>query len=265
MRGFVEMLPLHVFATNPPYLASLIYVVVAFVLFALVKRFRSFRLWEVALLAGTAFLGSYAYRSAQDFLLVWLAVGIPRLVEWYRAVAPRGVPRLVWRMERSAKSVLCSPLFRFQPRLAFLLLALLPLAGFSKRTEGRDWPQSALDFIEREDIKGNFFANANDGAYLLWRRGPENAHCYVDTRGFFFPPSILEDSHIVSNAETCWETRLQRVLDRRTDWLLLRTGSALWPLMRGDIKPIHLDAQVVLLNANDVRRWLAEKALQASR
>src|SRR5207302_6058035 len=81
MRGFVEMLPLHWHAARPPFLAGLIYVVAALVLAAMVKGFRSFRLWEIALLGGVALLGSYAYRSAQDALLVMLAVAVPRLVE----------------------------------------------------------------------------------------------------------------------------------------------------------------------------------------
>jgi hypothetical protein len=259
MRGFLEMRPLHFYATNPPYLAGLIYVVLALVLFALVKRFRSFRLWEVALLAGTLVLGCYAYRSSQDLVMVWIAVGIPRLVEWYRAAAPRGVPRLVWRVERSAKNVLAAPAFRFNPRHALFLLALVPLAGLLPRTDVRDLPRSALDFIEEGDIRGNVFANANEGTYLVWRRGPERARCYVDTRGFYFPPSVLEDSHVVTNLQLGWQDRLDRILKADTDWLLLDARSPLGRLMNGESTPAFADTRSLLIDASSARAWLSAR------
>ena len=79
---------------RPPYLAGLIYLVAALVLLAVVKRFRTFRLWEIALLAGvggsSAATATAAPRTA---LLVMLAVGVPRLVDLYRQAGPARVPR----------------------------------------------------------------------------------------------------------------------------------------------------------------------------
>jgi hypothetical protein len=257
MRGFVEMLPLHWHASRPPFLAGLIYLVAALVGVAIVKGFRSFRLWEIALLAGVAVLGSYAYRSAQDALLVMLAVGVPRLVDLYRGAGPRRVPRLIWRLERSAKGVLTAPAFRFQPGWALLLLVLLPLAGLLPRSPGKDWPEAALAFMEREDLHGNVFADPNHGAYLVWQLGPERAHCYVDTRGFFFPPTLLEDCAFIIHAEGNWSDRLSIVLERSTDWLLLERGCPLWLLMEGQVTPRYRDEKTVLIAAEEVRRWLA--------
>src|SRR5207253_1063265 len=148
-----------------------------------VYRFRRYRLWELALLAGTALLGSIAYRSAQDFLLIWLTVGVPHLVALYREAGPRRVPSWLWRLERSAKRTLSAPAFRFQPGWALALLALLGIVSLSNlvpRRDGIDWPIAAVDFMEREDITGNVFTDPNRGAYLVWRLGPERVRCYAD-------------------------------------------------------------------------------------
>jgi hypothetical protein len=258
MRGFVEMMPLHWHAAQPPYLAGLIYVVAVLVFATIVLRVRAYRLWEIALLAGLAFLASYAYRSAPDFLLVMLAVGVPHVVALYRQAAPIRVPAVLWRMERSAKRVFSSPAFRFQPAWAVILLLLLPLVSFLPRSHGKDWPEAALDFIEREKIRGNFFGNPNHGAYLLWRLGPEDVRCYVDTRGFFFPPEVLMDCQRVMTCADDWRERLGRVIDRRTDWFLLETqgpGGALWRAMEGKVTPRYLDDGVVLVSIIEVRKW----------
>ncbi len=259
MRGFVEMMPLHWHAFRPPYLANLIYLVAVMVLVTLLRHFRAYRLWEVALLAGLALLASYAYRSAPDFLFVMLAVGVPHVVALYREAAPRRVPAILWGMERSAKRMLSTPAFRFQPGWAVVLLLLLPLLSLLPREHGKDWPEKALDFIEHEEIRGNFFSNPNHGAYLVWRLGPERARCYVDTRGFFFPPDLLVDSQCVPHQEEGWRERLQGVLDRGTDWFLLETqgpAGSLWQTMAGEVTPRYVDGRVALVSADEVRRWL---------
>lgn len=267
MRGFVEMMPLHWHALRPPHLAGVIYLVAALVAWTLVRRFRAYRLWEVALLAGVALLGSYAFRSAQDCLLVMLAVGVPHAVALYRRAAPRGVPGLLWRVERSAKRTLTAPAFRFQPGWVLLLVACL--SGFSlspwfmllPRSHGTDWPAGAIAYIEREGLRGDFFCNPNHGAYLVWERGPRAARCYVDTRGFFFPPRLLEDSYHVPNMGDDWNGRLRRVLEAGTDYLLLETrgpGGALWQAMQGEVRPLYVDEEIALIDAAQVRVWIVK-------
>ncbi|MCI0352972.1 MAG: hypothetical protein L0Z53_26420, partial [Acidobacteriales bacterium] len=69
MRIFAEMQPLYTFLAKPPYAVAVIYLVAVLVLLSVVFRFRHYRMWELALFAGLAFLGNFAFRSAMDWLL----------------------------------------------------------------------------------------------------------------------------------------------------------------------------------------------------
>src|SRR5262249_13872928 len=183
------------------------------------------------------------YRSAQDFLLIWLAVGVPHLVALYREAGPRRVPRSLWRLERSTKRTLSAPAFRFQPGWVaglLLLLGVVSLSNVVPRPHGVGWPVAAVGFMERERLKGNCFAHPHMGAYLVWRLGPERVRCHADTRGFFFPPEVLEDGVAILRMEGDWEERLRRVLNRGTDWFLLPVqgpDSVLWQALRQEVKP----------------------------
>src|SRR5262245_14294814 len=89
MRIFTELQPLYPFVARPPYAVLLVYVVAALVGLTVVLRFRSYRLWEVALLAGLGLLANVAFRSLQDWLLVLLALGGPHLAALLAAAARR--------------------------------------------------------------------------------------------------------------------------------------------------------------------------------
>ena len=271
MAGFLELRRTYEYALSFPFLPALAYVVAALVLLTLVLRFRAYRLWEVALLAGVTVLGNYVFRSVQDWLLVMLALGVPHLaalfrerLRAYRGEARPALFRCAWRLDRMAKRVLCTPAFRFQPRWVVVFVLLLAVFSLTPglvasvpRAHGVDWPTGALAYIEQHDLRGRFFCNPNYGAYLVWRRGPDRARCYVDTRGFFFPPRLLEDSYLVPQLGDGWRQRLRAVLDAGTDYFLLETNGpsgALWRTLRGRVTPLYLDANTVLLSAEQVRQ-----------
>ena len=172
--------------------------------FTVVRRFAHYRLWEVALLAGTAVLGNFAFRSLQDWLLVMLALGVPHLKELLAHAAHqdwrRPLIRRVLRIDAGLKRLVVSPLFRWQPAwpamtlVALLLLSLMPpVSRGMPLQDSPEWPVAALDHIEHTGLTGRFFAPPDYGAYVTWRLG-DRARIYTDTRGFFFPPVLLEDS-----------------------------------------------------------------------
>src|SRR5262249_1586955 len=152
-------------------------------------------------------LANVAVRSLQDWLLVTLAVGMPHLVFLFRDAAQKDRRRpwvaALLRADRACRRALGSPLFRFQPgwpAVAFAALRVfsLPPSGSRKipRQDAPEWPGAAVNAIEHQGLCGRFFAPADYGAYLTWRLG-DRARCYVDTRGFFFPPALIEDSHFI--------------------------------------------------------------------
>jgi hypothetical protein len=267
-RIFAEMKPLYTFLTMPPFLTAVAYVVALLVGLSVVCRFRHYRLWEVALLIGLAGLANLAYRSLQDWMLVMLAVGVPHLIKMF-AQAARKHHHLPWlagllRADAACKRALRGSLFRLQWAWPALVLALLllvslipPLSRRMPMQDAEDWPVAAVDEIARRGLHGRFFGPADYGSYLTWRLG-ERAQSYVDTRGFFFPPTLIEDTHYLPQLEGDWRPRLDRVLDEyRTDYFLLETNGPrgkLWQALQPHVKPLYCDHQTVLLSADQVRQ-----------
>src|SRR5207244_12375761 len=120
-RAFAGIRPLYRLALEPPFLPVLAYVVAGLVGLSVVYRFRSYRMWELALLLGLAGLANMAVRFLQDWLLVMLALGVPHLAVFRREsvlrrrmLGWRERPWSLWsrvvllgqRLERSAKHVL---------------------------------------------------------------------------------------------------------------------------------------------------------------
>lgn len=276
-RSFAEMRPLASILSEQPHVVLLAYLLAGIVLLTLVVRFRHYRLWEVALLLGLAGLANVAVRCLQDWTLLMLALAVPHLAVLLRqAVLMRrqqpwqqrswGFGRLILRAERSCKHVLNSPLCRFQAFWPTAALGLLTVASLIPPVSRRmpvqnasEWPAPALDWIEAEGLHGRFFAPPDYGAYVTWRLR-DDARCYVDTRGFLFPPELLEDALYVPQLGPDWRERLERVFAHGTDYFLLETTGPrgqLWASLRPHVdRPLYLDGQTVLLSATQVRGGL---------
>jgi hypothetical protein len=270
-RIFAEMQPLYTFLGKPPYLTLIAYVVAILVGVTIVLRFRHYRLWELAFLLGLAALANMAYRSLQDWLLVMLALGVPQLVALL-AQAARQDRRRAWvagllHADAASRRALGSPMFRLKLAWPLAFAALLTIASLipplSRRMpiqDGADWPVAAVDEIERLGLHGRFFGPADYGSYVTWRL-PDRAKSYVDTRGFFFPPTLIEDTHFIPQLAADWQTRLGRVLDEyRTDYFLLETTGArgeLWRALAPHVKPLYCDDETVLISAAQVRHGVA--------
>jgi hypothetical protein len=284
MQIFTEMRPLYLTALEPPFTYCLVYLVAVLVGLTVVLHFRQYRLWEVALLAGLALLANLAVRSVQDWLLIMLALGVPHLAVLLRQAA-RVDRRRKWvavllRLDCTCKRLLSSPVFRFQwlwPALALALLIVVsvipPLSWEMPIQESSTCPTAAVNWIERNGLPRpepwRIFGPPDYGSYLVWRLG-QRVRCYADTRGFCYPSELIEDSHLIPQLGPGWRDRLEKVLDRGTDYLLLETTGArgaLWLLLRPWVQPLNPDhGPAVLLSSEEVRRGLraADAAGQSS-
>ena len=272
MRIFKEMTPLAELFAEAPLQIGLLYACAGLTLLTIACRLRYYRLWELALLGGLAFLASVAFRAAMDWLLVMLALGVPHARDLLVNIAAqrRRFLAVAWlvRVDRKIKQMFASPWFRWQPAWSAAALGVLllisvvpPLARALPMRNAADWPVAALDYAEKAKLTGRFFAPPDFGSYIGWRLG-DAAKVYADTRGFFFPPELLEDSYFIPQLGPKWRERLNRVLDAyHTDYFLLETtGSrgALWRLLRQHgATPLFVDAQCVLLSATEVSETLA--------
>lgn len=268
MRMFHEIQPLSHNVGRLPLSVAVLGLVAALTLWTVVRRFRHYRLWEVAVLAGEAWLAVTAMRALQDALLVMLALAVPQLAALMSQAArtERGRPAVagLLRVDRFAKRMTNDRLFRFEwfwPAVAFLLLVLAvllpPVARRLPIPEPWYWPTGAVNAIAEQGLKGRFFGPADYGAYLILF-APDRAKVYVDTRGFFFPPELLEDSVFILKCEFDWRQRLPRVLDEyRTDYFLLPAAGewgVFWQTLQPHIaRPLYADDRAVLLSAAQVR------------
>jgi hypothetical protein len=267
LRSIPEMKPLHAFLLEPPYTAGLVYVVAVLTAWAVFRCFRQFRLWEVALLAGLAWLGCRAFRGVLDWLPVMLTLAVPHLARMLPAVAARArragavLPRLLVRLDRFGKRLLHAPLFRWQwtwPAAAVAALAVLsiipPVSRAMPVRDNPDWPVAAADWMDAHALDGRVFAAPDDAAYLMWRR--PGVRCYADTRFLFFPSELVEDCQYLPQLTPDWPERLQRVRSFGTDYFLLKTtgpAGALWHAVRPHVgQPLYLDDRVVLLTTDQV-------------
>jgi hypothetical protein len=233
-------------------------------------------------LVGVTALACLAVRSVQDWLLVTLALGIPHLSAWVRAWRLKTL-RCTRRLESIGMSHPSQPLsgasafaravrffgkpfykrpLRFQWTWAAAVVLLLagmslipPLARRMPIQSSKEWPVQALDQIEERGLQGRFFAIPDFGSYIGWRLG-ERAKVYVDTRGFFFPPEVIEDSFYVPQMADRWESRMDRVLACGTDYFLLQKDGpcgVLWQALCPHIsKPLYADDTTVLLSRDQV-------------
>jgi hypothetical protein len=278
-RIFAEMQPLYFFLFRAPLVAWVVYPVALVAAITVVCRFRRYRVWEIALLVALFGLANAAVRSLQDWLLVTLALTVPQagvLVRSLRkranATAPTSPTQYVvcglFRIHSSWVGVMSSRLLVFQwvwPLAALMVLgviSLTPTLGWHMPIHDADvWPRPALDWIERHRLQGRFFAPPDYGSYLGWRLGA-TSKSYVDTRGFFFPPELIEDSHYIPQLTPDWRSRLERVLQYGTDYCLFETSGVrgrLWQALRARVgEPLYLDDQTVLLSADQLKRALLE-------
>lgn len=273
-RIYVEMLPLYVAFSRSPLAVTLAYLLAAAMLLTVILRFRQYRLWEIAFLAGLTGLANLASRSMQDWVLIMLALGVPHLVALLSEVARyrrRAWAAVLLRLDRSCHRILVSRWLRLQPRyllggvLALLIVSLIPpLARNMPGQAAKEWPVAAVRHIEKLGLEGRFFSPPDYGSYLIWIL-PGQARTYTDTRGFFFPPLLIEDAHYLPQLGPDWQARLGRVLDRYgTDYFLLETTGprgTLWLSLQKHVgAPVYLDNKSVLLTARQVRDGVAKSA-----
>jgi hypothetical protein len=264
LQSIPEMRPLSAFLFEPPYTICLVYIVAALTLWTIIRRFRQYRLWEIALLAALALLGTRAFRGVLDWLPVMLTLAVPHLERMLAtAVRKHREPLMQWVLhcDNSVKRLLRSPLFRWNwawPSAALAALATLsiipPVSREMPMRNNSAWPVGAADWIEAHGVEGRIFAAPDDGAYLMWRR--PSIKCYADTRYLFFPPQLIEDCQYLPQLAPGWPERLRRVESFGTDYYLLKTSGPhgnLWEAIRAHVSdPLYCDKSVVLLRAEQV-------------
>ena len=99
----------------------------------------------------------------------------------------------------------------------------------------------------------NVFSGSNEGTYLIWRMAGQ-ARVYSDTRGFYYPGELLDDSFNLPQGDDAWPDRLHRTLQNGSAYFLLPASAGLWTKLQPHIaRPLYADAKYVILSAEQIR------------
>lgn len=213
-----------------------------------IKHRRRLAGWEWALFAGVSALAVVAVRALADWFVISLALVVPLV---------QGVQLPAFQ----------TPLFRWQTGWSWVLLALFGLVTITPSNrvvpfqENPEWPHAAGDWMAAGNLPTappwKIFSRFNEGSYLIWRFDGR-AQVYADTRGFYYPGELLEDSVYVPRCERDWEARLDRVLEKGTEYFLLPTEGAdgeLWRRVeRFAGQPLYRDERFVILSAEQIAK-----------
>jgi hypothetical protein len=242
-RMFVEIMPTWQFLYHNRGMQTAIAWLVALLAVSLtvlmLRRYRQFRGWEWALYLCLLGLAFTAARAIGDWLLVSLALVVPRFGPWLQEAARSGkyrpLVRILLRFDRQMKKLGNGAFFRPQwqwPKLGLMILAILALLVPARLLPNREYPEAPkalVDWIDEHPLPAptpwKIFAGSNEGAYVIWRLD-ERARVYTDTRGFFYPGELLEDSFYLSREQAEYNARLQRVLAYGTQYFLLPIDDA---------------------------------------
>jgi hypothetical protein len=237
-RVFVEIMPTwqflwHEHGVRTVIAWSIALLAIIFTMLML-RRCWQFRVWEWALYVCLLGLAFTAARAIGDWLFVSMALVVPRLGPWLHEAARsrqhRRIVRYFLLFNRQLKRLCSGPFFRPQwqwPMLGLLILALAALAIPSQQLPNREYPvapNAVVDWINDHPLPEpgpwKVFSGSNDGAYLIWRLD-DRAKIYTDTRGFYYPGDLLEDSFYLPRQEAEYGDRLSRVLAYGTQYFLV--------------------------------------------
>jgi hypothetical protein len=242
-RRFVEIMPTWQFLWHEhglrTFIAWLVVVLAVIFTFLMLRKYWQFRVWEWALYVCLLGLAFTAARAIGDWLLIALALIVPRFGPWMRQDAwvrrHNSGFRLLVRLDQLAKVLGRQPLHRPQRHWSVVGLSVLffvALAVPARYLPNRDYadaPKGVVDWLDSlyrpSDGPLKIFSGSNEGAYLIWRLDG-GAKVYTDTRGFFYPGPLLEDSFYLPREEAELNDRLERVLAYGTDLFLLPVDDA---------------------------------------
>ena len=235
-----------------------------------VRRFRQYRLWEIALLSGPGMAGQSGLSRRAGLAARHADAGRPHLARMARVGGARR------RRTADPPGVAVRRLRETSAAHAGVPLAM----GLAGRGAGGAGGRLGHPTPEPGDAGAGQPGLAGRRRRLdrrarrrrprlrpAGRRGLPHVAAtrrpgYVDTRYLFFPPELIEDCQYLPQLAPDWPERLRRVRSYGTDYFLLKTNGppgTLWRTIQPHVHdPLYLDESVVLLRPDQVAAGLAE-------
>ncbi|MFZ5640015.1 MAG: hypothetical protein ACOY4Q_04925 [Bacillota bacterium] len=123
--------------------------------------------------------------------------------------------------------------------LGYALYSLPPQGTIGQHVNREEFPVQAVEFINRQGLRGTVFNEYDWGGYLIWSRFPENK-VFVDGRTDIYEDRVLPDYIEILNLRPGGYRLLQKY---NPDYILLKRDAALNQLLdaKGDWRLIYED------------------------
>jgi hypothetical protein len=144
--------------------------------------------------------------------------------------------------------------------LGVVAAAVLGMTGFLQFSfNEKSFPISAVEFLKREQIRGNMFNSDAFGDYIIYAAWPQYK-VFIDGRSDMYGTSILKEYLTVVNVQPGWEKVLEKydigwiifdaesalsaILRQRRDWQLLYGDKVANIFVKSDLYPQTLTGNI---------------------
>ena len=107
-------------------------------------------------------------------------------------------------------------------------LRFIQVVNGQQKTEANNFPQAAVDWMQKNVPAGNLFNSYNWGGYLIWRLYPQY-RVYIDGRADVYGDAFIFDYLSIYNAEPGWEDKLN---NRGVHTILVESDAPLANVLR---------------------------------
>jgi len=143
-----------------------------------------------------------------------------------------------WLQRHLSQKGKSSPNLRLCALNWFLLLLILSAGSFkvvlslreNESLQRQTFPVAALDYLEKEGLRGNIYNLYQWGGYLIWRLYPEE-EVFIDGRADVYGDEFIEEYLEVYRVRRGWRDILEKY---EVDLVLIDRGSALATLLDED-------------------------------
>lgn len=203
------------------------------------------------------FFGVFGVTSGRNIPL-FILLALPILAEGFSPLFPRFRMQLDSQLDsiepdggiKQNPAIYLILLIVFSFAFGGLIYKILP--GISERNvhSPEKFPVAAVEWLQRNPQKGKIFNDFMWGGYLLLKAYPD-IPVFIDGQTDFYGEGLTRDYEIIINAWDGWDEKLSSY---QVDWVLIRTDSPLWNLMKDqkdDWTLVYADATSVITRRKD--------------
>jgi len=194
---------------------------------------------ELTLILLFAHMALYSSRHIPLFAIISGPIVLKQANIAFEKLGGRFVTFVKKRLDNIAK-IDQSTIPYFWPSIGVLIVVTLTTTGLLRYNfDAKYEPVRAVEFIKRENIKGNMFNNDEFGDYIIYAGWPQ-FKVFIDGRTDMYGASRVKEYIRISQADAGWESLLDKY---KITWIVHDPNSALSKVLleRNDWKLVYSD------------------------